>query len=484
MGRGRRPGAGVWGLLCLGGLALTACSPYWPMSDDLEAAIEAEAGPLTPRIDDDDAVREVAEETIRGEVALPEPIALPEGAGLDKYVELALLRNPRIRARIRDIEALGMRVPQVTSLSDPSLNFGVPVSNNLQTAAGEVSGSVGLSQSIPFPTKLAAMGRVAEQVVKVAFENLRSARLRVAAEVKQAYATYSLSFTSVGVTRELEDLLRSARDTAEARYRAGTTTQQDVLRAEVELYDLANRRITYEQEQRTALARLNILMDRAVASALPEPPVVAPEKTAFTLVELLVKGTEENPELAALREQVAGNLESAALARQQYLPDLSIGGLWTIVSSAGLSPIATGADVVGLNLGVSLPISFHRIRAGILQRNAETLSTAMRWRSRRNELLFQMQDLLVRIDTSYRRAVLLQDGILPRARQSVRVSQADYESGRLEFNSLIENWRRFLDLRLDYHVALSRLESDAAELERLVGGTLPQGDEPEKRDDR
>jgi len=97
-----------------------ACGSLAPLSEELEQRIAAEAEGL-PSIDDRDAVREAGEEVVRGELPWPEGIELPEAFGLEDYVRLALERNPRIRARVRELEALGMRVPQVTSLGDPRL---------------------------------------------------------------------------------------------------------------------------------------------------------------------------------------------------------------------------------------------------------------------------------------------------------------------------------------------------------------------------
>lgn len=454
-------------------LAHAGCSAYWPLSEELETAIRKEAAPLEPAIFEDEAVAALAEEVAKGTLAPPEAFALPERPRVKDYVRLALERNPRIHVMVRTLEALGMRVPQVTSLSDPMLTFVPPTGDRVQTAGGEMTTSLGLSQTVPFPAKLAAMGRVAEQVVRIALENLRSTRLAVAADVKKAYYAYYLTSVSIEVTREHQKLLEHLRDVADAKFRAGVAPQENVLRAEVELYKLSNDLLTLEQERRTAVAHLNVLMDRAVEAVLPPPADFAPERVQWELEGLMAQAVEFNPELKAVQKEVLRDLEAARLAALQYLPDFAIGGAYSFISG-GISPVATGDDVWNLNLGMTLPVWLHRIRAGILERNAETLASALKYRSRRNDVFFLLQDALVRVDTQYRRAVLFHDAIVPRARQTVEVSETAYQAGDVDFLTLVDNWRRLLDVTLEYHHALSSLEQNFAELEELVGGALPR----------
>lgn len=469
-----RPGAALSLLAALPTLA-AGCRSYWPLSEELQERIEAEAS-FGPSIEDDPAVVRAGRAVAEGAAAWSADFAIPPETGLSDLVEIALARNPSIRARVRDLQALGLRVPQVTSLPDPRLSIMPPTGRMTQTAAGEVQAAFGLAQAIPFPPKLAARGEVAERIVHVAFENLRSERLRVVAAVKQAYFDFYYAEMAIGVTRESEGLLRRLRDVAEARYRAGTAQQQDLLRAEVDLYRLSNEILTLQQRRDTARARLNSLLDRDVRAPLPAPRPFDPREFGWRLDGLLERAAERNPALAALRERARVNLEARELALLQYYPDIDVGGLWTLITG-GISPVSNGQDVLGLTLGVRLPIWRHRIRAGVLESNANVLAIAERYRGVRNELFYAIQDRYARIDSAYRRAVLFRDAILPRARQTVAVSEASYRAGKVEFLTLVDNWRKLLDLTLEYHDAVTELERSFADMEELVGGDLSRARE-------
>ncbi|MCA8969232.1 MAG: TolC family protein [Planctomycetes bacterium] len=464
-------------------VALGGCTPFYELAPDVRQRIAAESDGLSPKISDHEDVRRVAERAAHGVLADPAPIAVRDGSGLADYIRWALDRNPRLQARVRDIEALGMRVPQVSSLGDPMLSLVPPTGDLVQTAGGAMQAAVGLSQGLPWPGKLETLGKVAEHVVRIAISNLDTERLRVVADVKQAYFDLYRARVSIDVSRALEVLLQRVRDSAQSRITTGLASQQDLLRTEVELYALTNARLDYEQESTTARARLNVLMDRPVDARLPMPGPLEAAPLQWRLLALLQRADEFGPQLAALRTRIEADLLRVDYADLAYYPDLGLGGLFTFIASGGRSPVADGSDVWNLNLGVTLPIFRDKLDAGVLQRNAEAIASVHRYRDGRNRVVLALQQQLARVDADYRKAVLLRDGILPRADQAVRVAQTGYDAGTVEFATLLAAWRRLFELTLDYHRALAALEHGVSEVEYLAGGDLPREEPREIQED-
>jgi cobalt-zinc-cadmium efflux system outer membrane protein len=455
-------------LVAAAAAALGALAGCGRLSPPLRAEIAAAAAPLAPAVDDDHAVVAAGRAGVAG---TPAPAAWPlaPDAGLERYVAEALARNPAIHAAVREVQGLGYRVPQVTSLDDPMVSIVPPTGDMIETAAGMMDGSVGVTQRIPYPGKLRAKGRIAEQAVRVALDRLADVRIRTVADVRRAYYQYYLAQVSDGLTRRSADLLRQIHDVATARYRSGLATQQDVLRAEVELYGLTNELIAIDQQAATAVARLNALMDRRVDASLPAPSPLDLAAVDWKLEDAMGRAVEASPRIAARRNQLARDLEAVKLARLQYVPDLTVGYTYTFIAAPALSPVATGDDAWNLSLGVNLPIWWQRLRAGVLEGNAQVLRSVAELEEVRNLVFFALQDTLARIDTHYRRAVIQRDVIVPRAWQAVEVSLSDYEAGRLEFTAVIDNWRKWLDHSLAYERSLAALEQAFADLEQLVG---------------
>lgn len=451
-------------------LLLAGCGS---INHDLQRRVADEASGLAPSVDDDVAVLQVAAETADSGPPLPAAEILPAEAGLEDYVRLALTENPSIRQAVRRVEVLGWQVPQVTSLDDPMINLIPPTGDMIQTAAGMIDGSAGISQKIPFPGKLDARGRIVEESVRMALHDLAEVRIATVARVQKAYDAYYLANVSIQITRESEQLLRQIRDVAAARYRSGTATQQDVLRAEVELYELVNRLITLEQERATAAALLNSLMSRAVDAPLPPPREFGLERVEWELPEAMATAVESNPRLARLQSQIERDIASIELAKLGYFPDLTVGYNYTFIGP-GLSPVANGDDAWNIAFGLNLPIWWQRLRARVLEANAQTLSSVEGYEDLRNVLFFEIQDTLVKIDTQYRQGILFRDLIVPRAWQTVEVSTSAYRAGALEFTALIDNWRKWLDSSLAYQRALVGLEQRFADLQQLMGIRIPR----------
>lgn len=455
-------------LLAASVLSANACGS---VNRELQARVAQEAMGLSPPVDDDEAVTMAGARVVEGRTEQGEDFDLPDDAGFADYAAAALTRNTGIRQAIRNIQVLGYRVPQVTSLEDPMITLIPPTGDMTETAAGMMDGQIGLSQKLPFPGRLSRRGKIAEQEVRMAFATLADVRIRTVSEVAKAYYDYYLADVSIDITRESERLLKQIREVASARYRAGTATQQDVLRAEVELYALANDLITLEQRRATAQARLNVLMNRPVEAALPAPQPFALDTVDWKLPAALERASETNPQLGRLRQQIQRDLEAIKLARLEYFPDLRVGFNYTFIGS-GISPVASGDDNWNLPFGLNLPIWWRRLRAGVLEANSRTLSSVAQFEDMRNTIFFALQDTLVKIDTQYRQGILFRDLIVPRAWQTVEVSTSDYRAGTLEFTALIENWRNWLDFSLSYHRALAGLEQRFADLQQLIGARV------------
>jgi cobalt-zinc-cadmium efflux system outer membrane protein len=440
----------------------------------LQRRVGEEAHHLQPPVEDDKAVVRLAEDTAQHGLPPPPETPLPAEAGLDDYVRIALRDNPGIARAIRQVQVLGYQVPQVTSLDDPMINLIPPTGDMLETAAGMMDGAVGVSQKVPFPGKLSARGRIAEDAVRMALATLADTRIATVAQVQKAYYSYYLADASIQITRQSEQFLQQIHAVAGARYEAGTATQQDVLRAEVELYGLQNDLITLEQQRATAQALLDTLMNRSADAPLPAPRAFELAQVEWKLPQAMQQAAKSNPRLTRLQAQIERDLETVKLARLNYFPDLTLGSTYTFISASGISPVRTGDDAWNLAFGLNLPIWWQRLRARVLEGNAQTLASVDEYNDLRNRLFFELQDTLVKIDTQYRQALLLRDLIVPRAWQTVTVSTSSYQAGTLEFTALIDNWRKWLDFSLGYHRALAELEQRFADLQQLIGVPVPR----------
>lgn len=400
-------------------------------------------------------------------------ISLPEHPTAEDYANLALERNPSILAAQQRVLRLHERIAQVTSLDDPMIAM-APFGDMAETAAGQVGMMTSLSQRLPFPGKLAVRGRIAEQEVAIAQQDLERVRLGVLADTRRAYWNLYYSARAIEVTERNRNLLGQVRDVVAAKIRTGATTQESALRVSVELNNLENELITLRQNRVTAAAMLNSLIDRQVETPVPDPEPVQLSKLDLQLDSLLAVAEQSSPEIQSVRERISQFREQREQARLNRYPDITVGVTYNLVQDHGLSMAANGQDQWWFSFGANLPIWKGRLDAAEREATRGLVETAATLGNERNRIAFRVLDALTRVETQQRQAVLLRDVIVPEAEKTVEASLSGYRAGAVGFLNLIDNWRKLLNFQLMYESSLASLERGVAELEQVVGHDVPR----------
>ena len=78
-----------------------------------------------------------------------------------------------------------------------------------------------------------------------------------------------------------------------------------------------------------------------------------------------------------------------------------------------------------------------------------------------------------KVEGARRSVVLYREGLLSQAELSFRAAMAAYQSGRVEFVSLLEAQRALREARMGYFKTVVSLIQSLADLERSVGVDLP-----------
>ena len=390
---------------------------------------------------------------------------------VEEYIQFALGQNPDIQAARKRMEASAHQVPVAASLPDPMLNLTVQP-EPVQTAAGQQELMLAANQKLHWFGKLDTRAGVAESQTNVARAQLAAAELATVAKVKRAY--YELYFIqqAISVTEAEQRLLGEIRDVANTRYKAGGTSQQDVLRADLEISNVENELIRLRQRLASEQARLARVLHVAPQTKLRALDRLPAEQAPRDLELLQQQAVAARPELHALLAAIRRDQQAVALARLEYKPDVTLGFSWIDVSSAGISPVANGRDAVLLTAGVNLPIYRKRLDAAVRSAEAKAVSTAREYDSLRDGTLEKTTDLFSQAQSQQELLTLFREDILPKARQTLEVSGRAYNVGEVDFLQLIDNWRQLLRYEVSYRRLEASLRQTLAELERVVGGLL------------
>ena len=394
---------------------------------------------------------------------------------LGYFVQIAMGQNPEILAAQRAINASSAVIPQVVSLDDPMLvdTFQPFDDHSVQTAAGRTPNTLTLSQKFPWFGKLDARGQIAEQDVQIALTRLAQAELKVTEDVRLSYYEMQFSQRAIAITEEDAALLGDLLKIAEARSRTGATSQQDVLRAQVELNRIDDRLITLHRQLRQSQADLARVLHVSPESNLLATSDVeipsAPEK----IEQLYQMAAECRPELQERFFAIQKTQRARDLAELNYYPDVTAGLGWqAVTANDSLSRVANGNDNVAFTVGINLPIWRDKLDAGVREWEQRSLENARLYESTLDDTFRQIRRLMVQIDAIQQQLDLFKGSMIPKTEQALRVSTADYRVNKVDFQQLLDNWS---DL-LIFHVQVARLEASLAQtlasLERVIGCEL------------
>ena len=408
---------------------------------------------------------------IQGGDGLPE---LNEGSDLTNYLVYAALNNPGLEAAFNRWKAALERIPQVRSLPDPRFTYRYFI-RQVETRVGPQRQSFGLAQRFPWFGKLELRGGIALEAANAVRQRYEAEKLKLFYRVQDAYFEYYYWSRAVAITRENRDLVKHFEQVAETRYKTATGKYPDVIRAQVELGVLEDRLRTLLDLRGPIVARLNAALNRPVEAPLPPAKETPWDELEATDAQVLLWLRESNPELRALAYEIAKEELGVALARKEYFPDVTLGvNLIDTDEALMASAIDSGKDPVVAMVSVTLPIWYEKLSAGVREARARHRTAARKKDDRANQLDAQVKLVLYRVREAQRKIDLYGNALIPKAKQSVQVSEAGYRAGSVGFLDLLDAERILLDFQLSLERATANSAQRTAELEMLVGRPIPR----------
>lgn len=396
-----------------------------------------------------------------------------ESGHTEEFVQLGLVRNPRIQEAKHRIDAVSQRVPQVLSLPDPMVNtstFVAPV----QTAAGEQAFSIGVSQKFTDANRRATQAAIVSQEVVAAREILAQTELEIAESIRSA--CYQLLFIrkSIEITNEDRESLEQIEEVVLRQYEVKkSVTQQDVLNVQTEQSKIENQLTELSQKERSFQARLARLLHVDPHSELQIIDQVETVDASFNADALISRALQSRPDLQAQLANIRRDQKKIHLAQLQQKPDFTVGLNWIATSSEGISPVANGDDALVLGVGFNLPVYKSRIRAGICEAQSNRLASESRFASLQDQASEEVFDLVAKLDSSRNTLTLMQEDIIPKAERTLEISIDEYSTDSVTYVQLITNWRSVLRYRIAEANLQMRCRQLLASLARSVGQLGP-----------
>jgi len=384
-------------------------------------------------------------------------------ARLKGLVAEVRLNNPQIKAALNRVEAVKASIDYEKSLDPPQVaveSYQTPIASFPDPLKNYREIDYSIQQMLPFPGKLSSMAASAGSRREMIGQDRRALEQNLVREVKSAFFELYLIDRRMEIIADNRTIMKSFVEIARKRYEVGMGMQ-------TEISTLASDELVLTQDRKSAEATINALCNDEAGRTIPFIPAIRPVPANYNLDTLVLLAVANRPEFASLRFAVSMQQNDLIAARRGFLPDFMIRGTYKQMSGY--------PDDWALMVGVSVPIapwSYGKYAAAVDRAGFSEQESRREYENMKNMVLSQVQDALARVTSAQERISLYAMTVIPQARQTLQSTEDAYQSGKIDFLTLIDAHHLVRSSEQDYHMAVANLLAGEADLERAVGVSI------------
>jgi len=394
--------------------------------------------------------------------------AASDASRLDDLVNEAMRQSPQILAARYRWEASAKAPIQAATLPDPEITLqeftvgGPRPLEGYETSDFYYTG-FGVSQDIPWPSKLRLQAAQARQDSEYARHNYESAKREVAEKVRESYFELFFAKKALDILSQTRGELERIEKITEGRYRLGQTQEQDVSKAQLQMTSVLEQIEMRRQERDQRQSELKAILGRDADSRDIEIGEVQPSNQGLDSHRLEQLASERSPDLKMAQAMEARSGDALKLARKNYIPDFSLGYMYQ-KTGPGLR------DYYMLTVGAKIPLYFWRKQTPAVEQAAlENHAAHAETRARELEVHSNAQSELVAMRTALSVMTLYRDGLIPQAQATRNAALNAYRVGKVDFQTLLSAVIDALNLDQGYYRALADHEIATAKIQQIIG---------------
>jgi len=394
---------------------------------------------------------------------------------LDSLVRTSIELSPKIKMLKAKRNAAFNRIEQNSNLPDPMLTLGLrnlPTNSFSFTQDPMTQKAIGLSQVIPFPGKLSAIGEANAIDTLIVDQEIKDAENEIRMQVTKKYYQLNYIRRAIFYAEETKKLLKDISDVVSVKYSVSTASQQNLVKIQLEITNITDKIEDLRSKEMSALAELNAFLLQDVTADIPTELIDTVKTITLTTQRLdslarvyrpFLKGILLSKEKAKLKEIVAG---------KEFYPNFSLGVNYSFRQNLVNSNMG-GTDLFTVALGISLPLNYG---SKYTAKEQEAISQ-QEFHSEQYFLALQFLDgkfggAIADLESLKERIKLFEDGLLPQAQQNLESTLASYQVNEVDFINVIDAQDQLFKIETN----LYRLKTDylkkIADLEFLVGTRL------------
>lgn len=320
---------------------------------------------------------------------------------------------------------------------------------------------IGASQRILRPSRRAVREEIAESLVLALDAGVEARAAEIERDVLMSWFDVARVDEEARIVTRLSEILRAIVDTSRVRYETGSSSQSDIIRAQLAVSSTSSDLIRLAGEREAAVSRLLTLTG---SSASEVPPL---ELEGDAGVERNAAVGNDHPALLAARARLEAQDARVRLAELADRPDVEL------EASYGYRPSAEG--MISVTAKFELPLRSGTaidpaIREAVALREAE--------RHRIEEIERELKGELQRLAALQREVIaqigLYGDVLVPQARLAVESALTSFQTGLTDLDSVLASQREVVRLERELVSLVARKKQLDAEEDAVREGALPR----------
>jgi len=380
---------------------------------------------------------------------------------LEEYFKIAAENNPGLLSQYKEFEAVLQKVPQVSTLPDPSLSFGYFVSP-VETRVGPQKARFSLTQMFPWFGTLKTQGDAVALMAEAKYQSFLDAKNKLYYEVSAAYfPLYELQEWMKIEERNIE-ILESYKTISNSKFKNGVGTLVDVLRVDIFLKESQTNLEILKKKERPLLATFNKLLNRSDFEPVTISETLEIDMLSFDNGKnsLLV----DHPLLNSLELKVKAVEASERAAIKQGFPKIGLGLDYVMVDKRNDMVVPdNGKDVLMPMVTLSLPIFRKKYKAAVKETQLMQESYTLQKTEMTNSLLSNYEMAFFDIEQQTE-LVLLFDEQITESEQALNLLFTSYGNSGKDFEEVLRMQQQLLKydkLKItalkQYKIALAKL---------------------------
>lgn len=383
---------------------------------------------------------------------------------LDDYLKQAAENNPGVKAAYLEFEAAMQRLPQVSSLPDPTLSMSAL---GQMTRVGTQEARFSLMQTFPWWGTLKLKKEVAALEAEAKFQAYLDRRNELFFKVKRIYFELFEAGHHIYHKKENAEILENLRVLALSKFENGTTPMSDVIRIDIMQNDNDTDLKILQSSVKPLEIRFNRLLNQpdSLSVVIPDTVLLDFEKPIF----LSTQDLSGNPQVQQWDRKMLAAGAQKKVAVKNGLPNIGIGIDYSIISERSDPDFSdNGQDAIMPVVSLSIPVFRKKYKAA--QQEAELLQKAyseMKTETE-NQLMGRWQNLLFEMEKAQQEMELYRQQEI-KTRQTIQLVLSAYQNNNADIEEVLSLQQQLIKYKMRFTTSFANYLVAKSEGEYILG---------------